>query len=197
MNPIAEITEILNAHTKTMEFVAAALPDEIERFCSMIVDTFKAGNKILIMGNGGSAADSQHFAAEMVGRFLMERKALPAIALTTDTSIITAVGNDYGYDDIFKRQVEALANPGDLVFGISTSGNSPNVLRAIAAAKDIGCKTTALLGRDGGQLAGSVDLAIVVREGGTPRIQEAHLTIIHIVCDLVERMLFAEGGSGG
>jgi D-sedoheptulose 7-phosphate isomerase len=142
------------------------------------------------MGNGGSAADAQHFAAEMVGRFLMERKALPAIALTTDTSILTAVGNDYGFDEIFTRQVEALANPGDILIGISTSGNSLNVKRALEAGKHIGVKTIGLLGRNGGEIGPIVDSNLTVPSFETPRIQEAHLIIIHILCDLIEKGLF-------
>jgi D-sedoheptulose 7-phosphate isomerase len=129
-------------------------------------------------------------AAEFVGRFLLERKALPAIALTTDTSILTAVGNDYGFDEVFKRQVEALARPGDVVIGISTSGHSNNVFHALTAANDMGCSTIGLLGREGGNIAGIVDVNLTVPVQETPRIQEAHLTIIHIICDLVERNLF-------
>lgn len=157
----------------------------------MLTEALSAGKKILVMGNGGSAADAQHFAAEIVGRFKMERRALPAIALTTDTSILTAVGNDYGFDMVFSRQVEALAQPGDVVIGISTSGTSRNVKIALEAARDIGCPTIGLLGRDGGTIAALSDLSLIVADADTPRIQEGHITIIHIVCDLVEKRLFA------
>src|SRR6056300_779443 len=153
-----DIRRKLTSHVEVMHIVSNKLATHVAECAQMLIDALQAGQKILIMGNGGSAADAQHFAAEMVGRFLMERKALPAIALTTDTSILTAVGNDYGFDDIFKRQVEALAEPGDVVFGISTSGKSVNVKRAIDAGKDIGAKTLGLLGCDGGDIASVVDL---------------------------------------
>ncbi|MFC1778873.1 D-sedoheptulose 7-phosphate isomerase [Thermodesulfobacteriota bacterium] len=187
---VNEISRQLKAHIEVVRSVEEQLTEAITASVAMLVDALRNGKKILLMGNGGSAADAQHFAAEMVGRFLMERKALPAIALTTDTSILTAVGNDYGFDDIFKRQVEALAEPGDVVFGISTSGKSVNVKRAIDAGKDIGAKTLGLLGCDGGDIASVVDLHLTVPSSETPRIQEAHLVIIHIICDLVEKGLF-------
>lgn len=187
---VNEISRQLKAHIEVVRSVEEQLTEAITASVAMLVDALRNGKKILLMGNGGSAADAQHFAAEMVGRFLMERKALPAIALTTDTSILTAVGNDYGFDDIFKRQVEALAEPGDVVFGISTSGKSVNVKRAIDAGKDIGAKTLGLLGCDGGDIASVVDLHLTVPSSETPRIQEAHLVIIHIICDLVEKALF-------
>ena len=187
---VNEISRQMKAHIEVVRSVEEQLAEAITASVEMLVDALRNGKKILLMGNGGSAADAQHFAAEMVGRFLMERKALPAIALTTDTSILTAVGNDYGFDDIFKRQVEALAEPGDVVFGISTSGKSVNVKRAIDAGKDIGAKTLGLLGCDGGDIASVVDLHLTVPSSETPRIQEAHLVIIHIICDLVEKGLF-------
>jgi len=187
---VNEISRQMKAHIEVVRSVEEQLAEAIAASVEMLVDALRNGKKILLMGNGGSAADAQHFAAEMVGRFLMERKALPAIALTTDTSILTAVGNDYGFDEIFKRQVEALAEPGDVVFGISTSGKSVNVKRAIEAGKDIGAKTLGLLGCDGGDIASVVDLHLTVPSSETPRIQEAHLVIIHIICDLVEKGLF-------
>ena len=144
------------------------------------------GGKILLMGNGGSAADSQHIAAELVGRYLCERKGLPSIALTTDTSILTAVGNDYGYDAVFVRQVEALAQPQDVVVGYSTSGNSANVCKAMESAHDIGCYTVALTGQGGGQLAQMVDTCICVPSSSTPRIQEVHAFIGHMLCAIVD-----------
>ena len=139
------------------------------------------------MGNGGSAADAQHIAAELVGRYINERRGLPAIALTTDTSILTAVGNDYGYDNIFSRQVEALARPVDVVVGYSTSGNSANIYNAISLAKTIGCHCVALTGATGGKLAGVADSCIRVPSAETPRIQEAHAFIGHMLCDYVDR----------
>jgi D-sedoheptulose 7-phosphate isomerase len=187
---LRRIHDHLEQHLRAIELVSQYLVQDIDRSCSLIVDALQSGKKILVMGNGGSAADAQHMAAEFVGRFLLERKALPAIALTTDTSILTAVGNDYGFDEIFKRQVEALARPGDVVIGISTSGHSNNVFHALTAANEIGCKTIGLLGREGGNIAGIVDVNLTVPVQETPRIQEAHLTIIHIICDLVERNLF-------
>jgi len=149
-------------------------------------NTIKNGGKILIMGNGGSAADSQHIAAEIVGRFKKERKGMPAIALTTDTSIITSVGNDYGYDYIFARQVEALCRPEDMVIGITTSGNSANIVRAIEAAKAIGATTVGLTGGSGGKLNNLCDYNIVAPSSVTARIQEAHIFIGHSLCEILE-----------
>lgn len=146
----------------------------------------KSGGKILLMGNGGSAADSQHIAAEIVGRYKKERKGMPAIALTTDTSILTSVGNDYGFDFIFSRQVEALCTPADLVMGFSTSGNSRNVVLAIEKAKEIGAVTVGMTGGTGGKLASLCDHNLIMPSADTPRIQEAHIFIGHSLCDLVE-----------
>jgi len=176
---------------ETFRAVSQALSEDILMSCHAIAKALREGNKVLIMGNGGSAADAQHFAAELVGRFLLERKALPAIALTTDTSILTAVGNDYGFDEIFKRQVEALALPGDVVVGISTSGMSNNVFHAVIAANEIGCKTIGLLGKDGGNISNIVDINLTIPGQCTPYIQTAHGAIVHIICDLVEKRLFA------
>jgi D-sedoheptulose 7-phosphate isomerase len=176
-----------------LQTVSQKKSDDILSACRAIADALKLGHKVLIMGNGGSAADAQHFAAELVGRFLLERKALPAIALTTDTSILTAVGNDYGFDEIFKRQVEALARPGDVVIGISTSGLSNNVFHALTVANKVGCKTIGLLGRDGGNIAGVCDIDLTVPVQYTPYIQGAHGAVIHIICDLVEKNLFGKG----
>jgi len=156
----------------------------------MVVEAFKAGNKILLFGNGGSAADAQHIAAEFVNRFLIERPPLPAIALTTDTSILTSISNDYGYADSFAKQVKALGKEGDVAIGISTSGSAANVLKAIKAAKEMGLKTVGLAGRDGGELAKLVDIALVVDSQIVPRIQEVHITIGHVLCEMVDRMLF-------
>lgn len=189
MKPIDIIQAAFDAHEKTMQSSRELLGQDIARFAELVVETLQSGHKVLVMGNGGSAADAQHFAAELVGRFLRERRALPAVALTTDSSILTAIGNDYGFDKIFSRQVEALAVEGDLVVGISTSGNSPNVLCALEAATTVGCCTVALLGRDGGEIRPVVDLALVVPSDATPNIQETHSFMIHVVCDLVEQVV--------
>jgi len=146
----------------------------------------KNGGKILIMGNGGSAADSQHIAAEIVGRFKKERKGMPAIALTTDTSILTSVGNDYGYDYIFARQIEALCRPEDLVIGITTSGNSTNVVSAMQAAKEIGATTVGLTGGSGGKLTAICDFNLIMPSNVTARIQEAHIFVGHCLCEILE-----------
>lgn len=193
MNLGEQIDDHFFRHAETLELARKALAPTIVKCTEALTHALRAGNKILLMGNGGSAADAQHFAAELVGRFLRERRALPAIALTTDTSLLTAVANDFGFEQVFKRQVEALARPGDVVVGISTSGNSPNVALALEAARAIGCMTIGLLGRDGGGIAPLVDIALTVPAQQTPHIQEAHITIIHLLCDLVERTLFAEG----
>lgn len=187
---ISEITLQLAAHREVIARVEQELTPLITEMVELMVDTFQRGGKVLVMGNGGSAADAQHFVAEIVGRFKMERRGLPALALSTDTSILTAIGNDYGFDRVFSRQVEALAAPGDLVIGISTSGNSPNVLLALQLARESGCRTVGLLGKDGGSIKEFCDLALIVPTNDTPRVQEGHITIIHIVCDLLERKMF-------
>ena len=191
---IAEIRSQLKANRDVIERMEMNLTPLIAEMAVFLTDTFRSGGKLMVMGNGGSAADSQHFAAEIVSRFRMERPGLPAIALSTDTSILTAIGNDYGFDFVFRRQVEALATPGDIVVGISTSGNSTNVKAALELAHEKGCRTIALLGRDGGSIKGVCDLALVVPSDDTPRIQEGHIAIIHIVCDLVEKAMFGEEG---
>jgi D-sedoheptulose 7-phosphate isomerase len=188
---IDEIHAQLQDHRAVIDLLELDMVPLIAEMGVLLSDTLNRGNKLLVMGNGGSAADSQHFVAEIVGRFKMERRALPAIALSTDTSILTAIGNDYGFDSVFSRQVEALAASGDIVVGISTSGNSPNVLKALNTAKTRGCRTIGLLGKDGGNIRAACDLALVVASTDTPRIQEGHITIIHIVCDLVEKALFS------
>jgi len=151
-----------------------------------MTERLKRGCRILICGNGGSAADAQHFAAELSGRYVKERRALAGIALTTDTSALTAIGNDYGFDRVFSRQVEALGRPGDLLVGISTSGNSPNVILAVEAAKEQGMKTLGLLGRDGGKLQALCDEALVVPSPVTARIQEVHQMIYHFWCEVID-----------
>ncbi len=151
-----------------------------------MAERLRRGCRILVCGNGGSAADAQHLAAELSGRYLKERRALAGIALTTDTSALTAIGNDYGFDQIFSRQVEALGRPGDLLIGISTSGNSPNVLLAVEAAKRLGLHTLGLLGRDGGKLKDQVDDALVVPSTVTARIQEVHQMVYHFWCEALD-----------
>ena len=187
---IADVKAQLQAHQALFNLIERDMAAQIVEFAKLLEDTFRKKGKLLVMGNGGSAADAQHFAGEIVGRFKMEREALPAVALSTDTSILTAIGNDYGFDLVFRRQVEALATVGDAVVGISTSGNSANVLTALELAREKGCRTISLLGKDGGRIKDACDLALVVPSNDTPRIQEGHITIIHIVCDLVERALF-------
>jgi len=155
----------------------------------LLVDAFRKGNKVLLFGNGGSAADAQHIACELAGKFYLDRAPLPAIALTTNTSSLTAIANDYSYEEVFVRQVKGLVKQGDVVIGISTSGNSPNVLRGIEEAKRLGATTIALIGR-GGRLKKSADYVLSVPSDDTPRIQEAHITAGHIICYLVEQALF-------
>lgn len=181
----------IQQHLQVMSDMKARMPEQIAQAVDCLAAAFQSGHKLLVMGNGGSAADAQHFVAEMVGRFKMERSALPAVALSTDTSILTAVGNDYGFDAVFSRQVEALAVKGDVVVGISTSGNSPNVRSALQLARERGCVTIGLLGKDGGSIKECCDIPLIVPSDDTPRIQEGHITIIHIICDLVEKKLFA------
>ncbi len=166
--------------------------DLIEKVARLLADCVQRGNKILFFGNGGSASDSQHLAAEFVGRYERERRALPSIALTTDTSILTAVGNDYGFDRVFERQIEALGHRGDVAFGISTSGNSKNVLLAVKKARELGLTTVGLIGRDGGQLKGLVDVALVIPSTKTSRIQESHIMIGHILCERVDEIVLGK-----
>lgn len=163
------------------------LSEIIEKSTQVIINSLKNNKKIIIFGNGGSAADSQHIAAEMIGKFLLERKSIPAISLTTDSSILTSLGNDYSYDVIFSRQCESLVNSGDIVIGISTSGNSKNVENGIITSRKMGAITIGLLGNNGGTIKNIVDFPIVVNSSSTPRIQEAHRIIYHIICEHVEK----------
>jgi len=165
------------------------LVDPISEAASLFIETLRSGHVIFLAGNGGSAADAQHIAGELVGRFLKERKAFPAVSLATDTSILTALANDYGVEKMFSRQLEALGKDGDLFVAISTSGNSKNILSAVMQAKSIGMRTIALTGNDGGKLKEMVDLAVVAPSESTPRIQELHITIGHIICGLAENTL--------
>ena len=182
------VTEELIAHQNVIEKVIATLTGDIETACEMITKTINNGNKVLLAGNGGSAADAQHIAAELSGRFVKERKALPGIALTTDTSAITSIANDYGYDFVFSRQLEALAQPGDLFIGISTSGNSQGILNAFESARFCNCLTLGLSGRSGGKMNGLCDLNIIVPSTVTARIQEMHILIGHIMCKAVDNL---------
>lgn len=165
---------------------AAALADPLSKAAQACIDALKRGNKILLFGNGGSAGDAQHIAAELTGRYKKERRGLPAIALTTDTSALTAIGNDYGYDRVFDRQVEALAVKGDVLIGISTSGNSVNVIRALELGREIGCINIGLSGRDGGKMAALCDVNLIAPSSDTPRIQEIHIFLGHTLCQLIE-----------
>lgn len=164
----------------------------IEGVCVTIIKVFKSGGKVILCGNGGSASDALHIAGELVGRFQMERKPLPAIVLNADIATMTAIANDYGYDDIFSRQVEGYMTEKDVLIGISTSGNSENVYRAIIKTKEIGGQTVGLLGRDGGKIKSVVDYPIIVPSNVTARIQESHITIGHIICEIVESACLKE-----
>lgn len=183
------IEKTLNAHIETFQTVLKTQISQISDCAEIIFDAFSKGNKVLICGNGGSAADAQHIAAEWVGRYETERVALPAIALTTDTSALTALANDYSFEKIFARQVEALAQPGDILIAISTSGNSPNVISAVMTARAKGCKVIGLTGADGKKLASLCDRCILVPARRTARIQEAHITIGHIWCEIIDERL--------
>lgn len=176
----------LQAHKETIEKTIEVMVPSIEEASKLVSQTLLNGHKVLLCGNGGSAADAQHIAAELSGRYKTERKGLPGIALTTDTSALTAIANDYGYHRIFDRQVEALANEGDLLIGISTSGNSANVISAFKLAKEMGCTTLGMSGRDGGAMNEACTLNLVVPSSDTPRIQEMHILIGHILCQAVD-----------
>src|SRR5512136_3249516 len=184
---------ILKRFKESSEVKTRFLKENLSRLLDVIKlvsHTFEAGNKIFFFGNGGSAADAQHLAAEFVNRYVMDRPPLPAIALTTDTSILTSVSNDLAFNEIFAKQLRALGKEGDVAIGISTSGNSPNIIKAFEVAKEMGMKTVALTGNDGGAIAKMVDFSLVVPSTSTPRIQEAHILIGHILCEMVEQSLF-------
>ena len=180
------IASEFESHLETIKTVMEMMQDQVVSASQMAVETLQSGNKILIFGNGGSAADAQHIAAELTGRYKTERRGLPGIALTTDTSALTAIGNDYGYDRVFDRQVEALANSGDLLIGISTSGNSANVMNALKLGKELGCKTLGFSGRDGGMMNEVCDINLVVPSNNTPRIQEMHILFGHTICQCID-----------
>ena len=184
---IDEIRKIVADSLDLKKSFFAANEESIARVVRLICSAFENGNKVLLFGNGGSAADAQHIAGEWVGHFERERGPLPAIALTTDTSTLTAIGNDYGFDQVFARQVRALGRKGDVAIGISTSGNSPNVLEAVKAAKEMGLVTVGLTGGDGGRLASEVQYILNVPHKQTPRIQEVHSMVGHLLCGLVDK----------
>lgn len=187
-----KIRRIITESIKAKELLSDSEASNIEDSVRMIAGSLKSGGKLILFGNGGSAADSQHIAAELVGRFGKERKALAAIALTTNTSTITALANDYGYKSVFARQLEALGAKNDVAMAISTSGNSENVIEAAKKAKAIGMKVIGLLGSGGGKLKKECDISIVVPVKETPRIQESHIMIGHIICGLIEEELFGK-----
>jgi D-sedoheptulose 7-phosphate isomerase len=170
-------------------FLKENLPKLLESI-KLVSHAFEAGNKLFFFGNGGSAADAQHIVAEFVNRYIMDRPPLPAIALTTDTSVLTSVSNDMAFIDIFSRQIKALGKEGDVAVGISTSGNSANVIKAFEVAKEMGMKTIAFTGNDGGILAKLADIALIVSSSSTPRIQETHILVGHLLCEMVEHLLF-------
>ncbi len=176
----------LQAHKDTLEKVMDVMIPAIGKASQLVVETLKRGNKVLLCGNGGSAADAQHIAAELTGRYKTDRKGLAGIALTTDTSALTAMGNDFGYDRVFERQVEALAVKGDLLIGISTSGNSVNIINAFNCAKAIGCSVMGMSGQGGGLMTTACDLNLMVPSDDTPRIQEMHILMGHIICQAVD-----------
>jgi len=172
--------------------LVAEQAEQVAEAARLLAATLKQGGKILLFGNGGSAADAQHLAAEFVNRFQIERPPLAALALTTDTSILTSIANDYDFEEVFAKQVRALGRSEDVALGLSTSGNSPNVVRGLEAARQLGLRTLALSGGDGGPVARAAELALVVPSRSTPRIQEVHITIGHVLCDLVDYLLFPE-----
>jgi len=168
---------------------AVIRPEDVEGAINLMIGTLAGGNKILVVGNGGSATQASHFAAELVGRYKKERQAMPAVSLSTDIANLTAIANDYGYDRVFERQLEALGNEGDLLLALSTSGNSENILKAVEQAKKKKMKAVSLLGKDGGKQKGMADIDIIIDNDDTPRIQEAHLKVLHMMCEIIEETL--------
>ncbi len=185
-----DIQKIIDAHIDVAHKLKILSPD-IQRACTLCIDALQNGHKILLAGNGGSAADAQHIAAELVGRFINHRKSLPALALTVDTSALTAISNDYGFEYVFARQIEGLGQKGDVFIGISTSGNSPNIIKAIEASKYKGLKTIVLSGKNGGILRGVADLDIIVPSDVTAHIQEMHILIGHIICGYIDESVLS------
>lgn len=182
----SRIEEEFASHLETIQKVSQTMGEPLEKAASIVVDALKKGNKIILFGNGGSAADAQHIAAELTGRYKTERRGLPGLALTTDTSALTAIGNDYGYDRVFDRQVESLAQSGDVLIGISTSGNSTNVINAFHIGQEIGCKIVGFTGRDGGAMDALCDVNLIVPSDNTPRIQEMHILFGHTICHIID-----------
>lgn len=202
---LAQAQELVRRHflesSEVKRQMADVLAGPSAEAAEIITRALQNGHKLLIFGNGGSAADAQHFAGEMVGRFKVHgRVALPVLALTTDSTVLTCIANDFSYEEVFSRQVEAFAQPGDVVLGITTSGKSPNVLRALRVARDKGAVTIALLGGDGGDAVSQVDLPVIVDSNDTTRIQECHITMIHAICELIEAAIISDsindGGQG-
>lgn len=199
MEPLTRIEQHFAASIAAKQRTLDMMGARIVRAAELLAERLRQGHKILICGNGGSAADAQHFAAELVNRFEIERPGLAAIALTTDSSALTSIANDYAFDQIFARQVRALGRSGDVLLAISTSGHSPNVLMAMAAARELGLSTVALTGRDGGRMAGQLDegdIELRAAATATARIQEVHILIVHCLCDLVDHQLFGEEKRG-
>lgn len=188
MDPTGWFTSSLEAHRAVFTAIGD-IRAEVVKAGQVLIDAIQNKKKLLICGNGGSAADSQHFAAELIGRFEKERQGIPAMALTTDTSVLTAIANDYGYECVFEKQVQAIGNPGDILIGISTSGNSENVARAVKTAAALGLKTIGLLGQGGGKIKGSAGISIIIPSSDTARIQEAHGFILHYWAAIIERSL--------
>jgi D-sedoheptulose 7-phosphate isomerase len=188
-----KLEEELRVHTRIMEQTVAQCAPAIDQIADCLLECFRKGNKVMLCGNGGSAADSQHMVAEFVNRFRLDRAALPAIALTVDTSILTAIGNDSSFDFTFSRQVEALGKPGDVLAAISTSGGSTNILKALEVARECGLKTVGFTGEKGRQtMAPKCDLCLIVPSADTPRVQEVHEFVWHVICGLVEQALFGK-----
>ncbi len=185
-----DIGKRLQSSADTLEALVQAEGERIEQVARMLVEVFEGGGWLYLLGNGGSASDAEHIAAEFVGRFLTERRPLPALALTTNSSQLTAISNDYGYEQVFSRQIEAFCSEADMVLGFSTSGSSPNVLSALRSARKIGCKTIGLTGNDPSKMQPHCDVVIAVPSRETPRIQESHITIGHIICEYVESQMF-------
>jgi D-sedoheptulose 7-phosphate isomerase len=192
MSPLARLGRMVEESIRLKDRFFTGHGEKVLVAAQLLVEVFQAGGKVLIFGNGGSAADAQHLAAEFVNRFQVERPPLAALALTTDTSILTSIGNDYDFREIFVKQVRALGKPGDLAWGISTSGNSPNVVAGLETARELGLRTLALSGGDGGPVAAAAQMALTVPSRNTPRVQEVHITVGHVLCDLVDYLLFPE-----
>lgn len=187
---IEHIQRLFRDSVSVKEAFVSQYRDEIADVAKRLISAFKKGHKVILFGNGGSATDASHIAGEFVNRFQRDRDGLPALSLSADQSVITSIGNDYDFQEIFSRQIRALGNKGDVAIAISTSGNSSNVLRAVEAAKPLGIMTIGFTGKDGGKLASSVDHAFIVPSNSTPRIQETHITLGHVLCELVEDALF-------